>query len=99
VALEYTLPHVASSQLMYGGMGLVVDTFLKVSGAWCGTNSGMSIRHALLLAWYVSCVEGGRSGFDLSMRSAGDGSSTALKAWDCHSHPLSWHVTRHTLTL
>ncbi len=31
VALEYTLPHVAPSLLMYGGMGLVVDTFLKVS--------------------------------------------------------------------
>lgn len=55
VALEYTLPQVASSQLMYGGMGLVVDTFLKVSRAWCGTNLGMSIRHALLLALNV-CI-------------------------------------------
>lgn len=32
VALEYTLPQVASNQLMYGGMGLVVDTFLQVNG-------------------------------------------------------------------
>lgn len=39
VALEYTLPHVASSQLMYGGMGLVVDTFLKVSPAWGSRNA------------------------------------------------------------
>jgi hypothetical protein len=39
VGLEYTLPHVASSQLMYGGMGLVVDTFLKVSPAWGSRNA------------------------------------------------------------
>lgn len=32
VALEYSLPHLGlNNQLMYGGMGLVVDTFLQVS--------------------------------------------------------------------
>ena len=31
VSLEYSLPHLGfTNQMMYGGMGLVVDTFMQV---------------------------------------------------------------------
>ena len=49
VSLEYSLPHLGfTNQLMYGGMGLVVDTFLQ---HWSGPL-------ALCAPLYKPCYDG-----------------------------------------